>query len=320
MVRMIYDVTDMSQYLRGYGRALADRIKDQAEPLYSPGDEWDERLYGLHKKPYQAQGDAVMAISKLLDTSDSAMLVGEMGCGKTLMGLAVPYVHNRPDKLPRTLVMCPGHLVGKWQREARETIPGGDGRIIRGLSDVLGLERDDPRDRPLYYIVSKDRAKLGYAWKPAAVERRGVYACPRCYDTVTDTDGVPVDYEYLKRNRRECGGCGSALWQADNERVRRYPVAEYIKHHLNGYFDYLIADEVHEMKGGDTAQGNSFGALAGACGKSIALTGTLLGGYADDVFYVLYRLAPGRLKGDGLDYGQVAQWMARYGVLERTTK
>ena len=50
----------------------------------------------------------------------------------------------------------------------------------------------------------------------------------------------------------------------------------------DGFFDYAIADEVHELKG-DTAQGNALGTLA-ACAKRIALlTGTLIGGYADEL-------------------------------------
>jgi len=317
---MLNDIGDMNDYLRAYGRTLADNIKERAEPLFNPGEPWDDRLYGLLKKPYQAQGDAIMGLSTLLEEYNSAMLVGEMGCGKTLIGLAVPYIHNSPDKPARTLVMCPGHLVKKWQREALETIPDADASIVRKLEDVLHLDREAEPERPEYTIVSKDRAKLGYAWRPAALEKRDGYHCPTCYGLVLDKDGIPVDHDYLTRNKRWCAECEGALWQADNTRIRRYPIAEYIKKYLKGYFDFLVADEVHELKGGNTAQGNAFGALASVCGKTLALTGTLLGGYADDVFYVLYRLSPEAMKNDDLDYGQVTGWMSRYGVLERITR
>jgi SNF2 family DNA or RNA helicase len=53
----------------------------------------------------------------------------------------------------------------------------------------------------------------------------------------------------------------------------------FIKRHLRGYFRYLILDEIHEEKGQETAQGHAAGALAAACRKVIALTGTLIGGY-----------------------------------------
>ncbi len=317
---MLDAVENLDDYLRRYGRDLAGNIVERAEPLYTPGDEWDPRLYGMGKRPYQAQGDAIMAVSRLLGEAESALVVGEMGCGKTLIGLSIPYVHGSAERPNRTLVMCPGHLVNKWVREATETIPDAEGYIIDGLGDVLDLDPSSHPDRPEYLVVSKERAKLGYAWEPAVIERRDGYCCPRCAELVVDRDGIPVDYAYLDRNRRFCGECAAPLWQADNSRVRRYPIADYVKQHLRGYFDFFIADEVHELKGGDTAQGNAFGALASACGKTVALTGTLLGGYADDIFYVLYRLDPTKMQEEGLGYGEVGKWMGRYGVLERVTK
>lgn len=320
MIHVLKKVKSMNDYLRAYGKSLADGIKDRAEPLFSPGDEWDDKVYSLRKRPFQAQGDAIMGVSKLLDDYNSAVVVGEMGCGKTLMGLAVPYVHANGDRPARTLVMCPGHLVKKWQREALETIPDSEARIIRKLDDLRCLDPDARPQRPDYTIVSKDRAKLGYAWRPAVLERKNEYYCPDCSSLITNSDGIPVSYQYLQRNKRDCPDCDSPLWQADNERIRRFPLSEYIKRYYKGYFDFLVADEVHELKGGSTAQGNSFGALACACDKTIALTGTLVGGYADDIFYVLYRLDPESMKEEGLDYNQVSGWMGRYGVLERITR
>jgi hypothetical protein len=39
---------------------------------------------------------------------------------------------------------------------------------------------------------------------------------------------------------------------------------------------------VHELKGGETARGNALGTLAACAKHTLILTGTLLGGYADD--------------------------------------
>jgi SNF2 family DNA or RNA helicase len=55
---------------------------------------------------------------------------------------------------------------------------------------------------------------------------------------------------------------------------------------MDGFFDYAIADEVHELKGGDTAQGNALGTLAASARRIAVLTGTLLGGYADELFNI----------------------------------
>jgi SNF2 family DNA or RNA helicase len=317
---MLGRIKDMTDYLGTYGNELADRIKQNAEPLFSPGNQWNNRLYALKKKPYQAQGDAIMGLSKLLQETNSAIVVGEMGCGKSLIGASVPYVYENGGKPSRSLIMCPGHLVKKWQREVLETIPDSKARIISKLGDVITLDKYKEPEVPEYVIVSKDQAKLGYAWKPAVISRGDRYHCPDCNEQILDRGGIPVQSDYFTRNRRICTECDGALWQADNTRIRRYPLSEYIKKNLKGYFDLFIADEVHELKGGSTAQGNSFGALSGAANKTLALTGTLLGGYADDIFYVLFRMSPQSIKEENINYNEISKWMARYGVLERITR
>ncbi len=59
-----------------------------------------------------------------------------------------------------------------------------------------------------------------------------------------------------------------------------------------GYFGLLIADDGHEYKNEGSAQGQAMGGLARKASKALLLTGTLMGGYADDLFYLLYRLYP----------------------------
>jgi hypothetical protein len=90
---------------------------------------------------------------------------------------------------------------------------------------------------------------------------------------------------------------------------------------MDNFFDYAIADEVHELKGGDTAQGNALGTLA-SCARHIAvLTGTLLGGYALDLFNILFRLEPSRMLEEGFEHGEagVRAFTEAYGLLEKIT-
>src|SRR5262249_8963363 len=107
----------------------------------------------------------------------------------------------------------------------------------------------------------------------------------------------------------------SPLWQADNRKIHRMAPIEFIGRYLDAFFDYGIADEVHELKSGETAQGNAFGTLASVCGRIVVLTGTLLGGYADELFHILYRLEGGLMRGDGFQYGEsgVRQFAEAYG-------
>ncbi|WP_121379416.1 DEAD/DEAH box helicase, partial [Pseudomonas aeruginosa] len=79
-----------------------------------------------------------------------------------------------------------------------------------------------------------------------------------------------------------------------------YQPTEFIKRQLpNGYFDLLVVDEGHEYKNIGSAQGQAMGVLAAKARKTVLLTGTLMGGYADDLFYLLFRILTQRMIEDG---------------------
>lgn len=90
---------------------------------------------------------------------------------------------------------------------------------------------------------------------------------------------------------------------------------------LEGWFDLAIADELHQLAG-DTAQGSALGVLVRAGRRLIALTGTLMGGYADDLFNIFYRMEPQMIAGDGFTYGGegLRSFQEQYGVLEPIEK
>jgi hypothetical protein len=187
---------------------------------------------------------------------------------------------------------------------------------------------------PSIFVLSRERAKLGYFWRHSfQVARSG----PFNGSVVNPETGQPVmagddqlrraDFRKIRHAETVAGESPnsrraffSPLWQADRERIRRMAPIEFIGRYLNGFFDYGIADEVHELKG-ETAQGNALGTMASACGRTVILTGTLLGGYADEIFNILYRLDAGRMKEEGFEYGQsgVRQFAEAYGVLEKVT-
>ncbi|MDU8358463.1 SNF2-related protein [Pseudomonas syringae group sp. J309-1] len=79
-----------------------------------------------------------------------------------------------------------------------------------------------------------------------------------------------------------------------------YQPTEFIKRYLpDGFFGLLVVDEGHEYKNSGSAQGQAMGVLAAKTRKSLLLTGTLMGGYADDLFYLLFRILPKRMIEDG---------------------
>ncbi|MDE2823320.1 MAG: hypothetical protein OXK79_07425, partial [Chloroflexota bacterium] len=120
----------------------------------------------------------------------------------------------------------------------------------------------------------------------------------------------------LNRRKRTCAFCGTSLWQADGSSLRRYPLSDYVKHRMKGFFDLLVTDEVHEYKSRGSAQGIAAGILADACGKSLSLTGTAMGGYASTLFHLLYRFSP-EIR---TEFGRSDEhrWIQRYGFEEHT--
>jgi hypothetical protein len=108
------------------------------------------------------------------------------------------------------------------------------------------------------------------------------------------------------------------LWQADGKRIRRVAPLDFIGRFMPRWFDYAICDEAHQLAN-DTAQGNGLGTLAVCADRTVILTGTLLGGYASDVYNLLFRLDAGKMV--GYEWGEpvLRSFAETYGVLERVT-
>jgi len=193
---------------------------------------------------------------------------------------------------------------------------------------------------PSLFIVGRDRAKLGYFWRHAYnVGRSGRHVgCVISPDT-----GVPVstaDDQLRRGDFRKVrlseiiGGestsngtlsksrCAlySPLWQADGSRIRRVAPLDFIGRYMENWFDYALCDEAHQLAGA-TAQGNGLGTLASCADRIAILTGTLLGGYADDIYNILFRLEPGRMIEHGHAWGPsgIRSFAELYGVLEKVT-
>ena len=192
------------------------------------------------------------------------------------------------------------------------------------------------------FVTSKETAKLSNFWRHAYdIARSG-----RFRGSVVNPDtGWPIyagedderllTSDFKKVRLSEWIGSGddtgennkhgrrklfSPLWQADRSKVRRYAVIEFVGRYLRDFFDFGIADEVHELKGGDTAQGNALGTLAACVKKLIILTGTLLGGYADDLYNILFRTDAAKMIGYGFEHDEgVRPFMEIYGLLETIT-
>ena len=319
---------NLGAFIDTFKEAIARRVVESYPPLYRPSENGG-KLPRLLRKPLGAQEDAIKGAALSLEAHRGTTVVGEMGTGKTFIAAAAAHMAGF-QRMLIPLPAAPGAQSGK--REVEMTVPGARAVIVRSITDLERL-RLSTGSGPLFAVMSREKAKLSYRWMPAVIQRwatsRGrllrdeetgdpfrVPCCPDCTAQIVDKDGVPLTDADLNRRKHTCAGCGGPLWQADKSGPARYPLADYVKHRMKGFFDLLVTDEVHEYKGRGSAQGIAAGVLADACGKSLSLSGTLMGGYSSTLFHLLYRFSP-ELRTE-FERSDEHRWIQRYGFEEVT--
>jgi superfamily II DNA or RNA helicase len=179
------------------------------------------------------------------------------------------------------------------------------------------------------FCIGREKAKLSYFWKHCFAKShsgryRGSVVNPDTGSPI-ETDGTRLAvFDFDKKRLHEIvegekDGTTkySALWQADRSKIMRMAPAEYIGRYMDEWWDYAIADEIHQLAG-DTAQGNALGVLTRVARRFVGLTGTLLSGYADDLFNTLFRTDAKRMVEDGYQWGSAGRerFTHDFGVME----
>ena len=306
----------LTDFLDEWGDVLKAQVLKEMKPVYSQAseDEWDmqtrEKLKTLRRTPFPGQitkGILPIARSFYVEDKKAGFLNGVMGSGKTFMGLAVAHLLPKTNK--RILIQCPGHLVKKWIREAENTISGCTCVNLNGKEMGVLLESKIAPAKPKgteIWVIGKERSKLHFQRIPRRITINGDRCCPVCG-------------QHLLEDFEGCPNCKARLWVADNKKVRRYAKAEFIKRYFpKDFFDLLLLDEVHELKGGGTAQGQAMSCLISRSKKVLSMTGTVMGGYSKDLFYLLWRMFPRWMHESGFEYGRTVQFAERFGVIEKT--
>jgi hypothetical protein len=148
-------IQTLDDYLLANGALLGKQAERSLKPLHVPGRDHVPALH-LLRDPFEAQAHVITAARKALQRQKALLLVGEMGTGKTLMGLAAVHTHaaGRPY---RALVFCPGQLVPKWAREIRETILGAAVIPIESWKNLLHLNRASKPTGVEWYLIASPR-------------------------------------------------------------------------------------------------------------------------------------------------------------------
>ena len=458
-VKRLGDISSMDDYLRSYGKILGKKAIESLIPLHVPGKDDLPPFDDMVRKPFVPQQHVIASAVQMLDNVGSGFIVGEMGTGKTLIGMTTVHKHASRSVRKggkggryRALVLCPDHLISKWCREIQDTIPdaivgrfgpqtseedeaekkktkgkakhkGGSRAVIRDVLALMDKRQGNRWGKPEgaeWYVLGRNQAKWLSDWIGLADDRKGydgvegppcgrseklvkielatdeqgraicgpdgrqlttkvfasTYKCPACGEIILDKKGVPMGAKALSAKGktasqqrckakylapvhdpeskevqgsdrissshrafsvyadREPGSivkfagrshevrqCGEPLY-AYTSKPYRWAPARIIQKKMKRLFTYLIVDEVHEQKSDESAQSMACGKLISSVNHVIALTGTIIGGYAHHLFPLMMRLTPKSLRSEGFEWGKDLAFAEVYGRIDRiiTTK
>jgi hypothetical protein len=424
-VKPLAEIDSLDGYLQSYGKILGRHAITALQPLHVPGRDPLPDFDDLLREPFDCQQHVIAAAIPMLDRMGNGFIVGEMGTGKTFLGMAAVFKHAQRSRRRggrngrfRCIVLCPDHLISKWEREIKETIPDVVVHRFDTWRDVVGLlaRREGRRwakpDGPEFYVLGRNQAKWYPDWlglsdpkrtpdgrvrtdsvssKSVVVDRvpvlddndrptydkRGepvlrnvtarVHYCPACGEVARDKRGAILDAKALSKKQANCAGrflqalpvpdqkgqagldrvrlpskhaaaqpgtevthagrkwvvreCKEPLWNWTSRPCRWAP-ARIVHKKLRRFFDYLIIDEVHEQKSDESAQSMAAGKLIASVRHTIALTGTIIGGYANHLYPLMIRMNPGTLRAEGFEWGKDLAFSEAYGRIDRivTTK
>lgn len=348
-------IKGVADYIERYADVIGDKVSLRVKYLHHPG-EFDEEVFARYPRALlPPQKDVSAASAKRLGIASDAIIMGEMGTGKTCIGISATDYHAQKYRAGapyRTLVSCPSHLVQKWGREVTELLP--DARVIclDGEDEKAWLKfraatvQNTSRrcSGQEYWIVSNEALRGGYITRPGyTIRRNRIYdherggfrhgvacCCPRCGEELVQqkkVDGETItirmtqsDFDEHTTANHKCPFCGEMLWQADNSRpeYRKVSIAALIKRLPKRFFTYYVADEAHKYKG-ETAQGLAFANVISRAEKVIAMTGTLADGYASGLYYLLWRTNPAAFLAEGYYHNEASRsrFQAEYGFWQK---
>ncbi len=235
-------IHSVSQYLNTFGIMIAERIKNQFQPLFDPATEMlSPEILAVNKHIREKAGyslyDAQLAVceahKRCLEQKKATLCIAECGSGKTKIGITALHAYqqrNVPDGRSMkhfNVVLCPSHMTKKWVREIEESLPDTFAAVISGITELQKVyEAYEQDDKTCYVIMSKEKARDGYMKRPAAIwnRRRKSFLCPDCHQTIEmdlmecgSKYKVPADALFFRRENKQnhkCGRCGSLLWTA----------------------------------------------------------------------------------------------------------
>ena len=106
--------------------------------------------------------------------------------------------------------------------------------------------------------------------------------------------------------------CNEPLYNYTS-RPYRWSPANVIQRKLKGMFQYLLIDECQEQLSDTSGQSLACSKLIGAVDHVLAMTGTIINGYASNLYPLMMRITPKTLKEEGYEWGKDMEFSKTYG-------
>ena len=142
-------VHSVTSYLSAFGVTVAERIRNQFQPLFDPAaEQLSPEILRINDyirahagySLYPAQLAVAESVKRKLSEGKSAFIVAECGSGKTKIGAtALAAYQAQKRKKTFNIVLCPSHVAKKWVRELGETLPETAGVIVRSITELDSL-------------------------------------------------------------------------------------------------------------------------------------------------------------------------------------
>lgn len=218
------NVAGLDHYLMQYGQSISDTLD---QDVLRPQSELKKTTDGLALKSIKLRPQQAACTNGMIAARKNGhkfcFAAEEMGCGKTIQALSMveayynqKWMAEHPGKTLkdcflskevsyRTAIICPTHLLDKWEHEILSQIPGAVVHQVTTLSQLIELrERRKLRQGKEFYIFSKERAKGDTLKKPVPTRMGYRYiAANVCMDCLMASaeDGNERQYKLLKKKR-----------------------------------------------------------------------------------------------------------------------
>lgn len=282
-------------FIKTNRRELAKHMNERFDPLYKFDFAGIRRyldrirLKGKYEL-YTPQKHVVAAVVSGFRKLKGQLLIGQMGVGKTAIGGSTAIAISgqivaelqddiRDDQV--VLIVCPPHLIEKWERELYSISSNIYVQRLNRHEDIkafMGKAKKLGGGIPKIGLIKRDMTKLGSGYEPAVTWRRvgkalwkpdapvpdgytlkdrivfqNILQCPNCGRTITyERKGnvVVASKKWLKDGQRTCDHCHTSLWQEKRDKSskpkpgHKYP-SKNPRYRIDEYIKRCYPDRIY---------------------------------------------------------------------------